>query len=310
MTEPLHVAYRPHKFNEVIGHAGVIASLKSLIDNDDTHAFLFHGPSGVGKTTLARIVASELNCLPKDLLEIDAATNTGIDRMREVQEVLQYLPFGSGQIRAVIVDEAHGLSRQAWDSLLKVIEEPPAHIYWMLCTTQPDKVPPTIRSRCSPFALKSLKDDELELLLKQVCQREKIQLRNGITDLVIREAHGSPRQLLVNLALVRDHTDRAKAAAVLQALTDSDATRQLCRFLIEGRGSWQKAMGIVSHLEDVPAETVRIAVCNYFAVVAKGAKTEREAITALQILEAFSQYYNPAEQQAPLLRSIGQVLFQ
>ena len=147
-NRPLHIKWRPQKLNDVISHAFVVSSLKALLkEKECPHSFLFTGPSGVGKTTLARIVASYLEAA---VLEIDAATNTGIDAMRAVQDMARYKAIDNEK-RVVIIDECHALSKQTWQSLLKIVEEPPAHLYWAFCTTEPDKVPATIKTRCVQY---------------------------------------------------------------------------------------------------------------------------------------------------------------
>ena len=137
MSESLYVKYRPQHLDDVTGQDEVVKVLKGLVERNDTHAMLFTGPSGVGKTTLARIVALDLGCVEENggIMEIDGATYTGIDKMRSVQDGTQYQPFGKANHRCVILDECHRLSGQAWDSLLKVVEEPHSHMSWMFCTT-------------------------------------------------------------------------------------------------------------------------------------------------------------------------------
>lgn len=309
MSEALHIKYRPVSFEDVIGQDAVVTSLAKMIKRNASQAFLFSGPSGTGKTTLARIAASEMGCLAQDVLEIDAATYTGIDAMRQIQEVIRYKPFGEGQIRAIIMDEAHALSRQSWQSLLKVVEEPPAHVMWIFCTTERLKVPITIVTRCASFTLKPVSDTNLTDLVSRIAKIEGIKLKDDIRGLVVKEAGGSPRQALVNLALCRDLTNRKDAADILRTALMSDPIVELCRFITTGTGSWQKCMAIVSKLENESPEGVRIVMCNYVATALKNSKTEKETCHLLSILDAFGQSYNPAEQLAPLFLSIGRILF-
>jgi DNA polymerase III subunit gamma/tau len=308
MSEVLYDKYRPKTFDEVIGQSVVISSLKTVIEKKRSQTFLFCGPSGCGKTTLARITARAMGCLNKDIMEIPAAVYTGVEKMREVQEMAQYRPFGKGQGRAIIIDECHRLSGNAWDSLLKAIEEPSVFVSWYLCTTEMQKVPRTVKTRCATFTLKEVSDDNLRRLLQRVAKAESIQVPDGVVDLIIREAHGSPRELLSNLGQCENVKDKKQAAELLKTVLDSDTTLELCRFLIQG-GSWIRAMGIISKLEEENPEGVRIVVCNYIGSVLKNARNDKEAVRLLQMLEAFSTPYNQSERVAPLLLSVGQVLF-
>ncbi|MCI0551430.1 MAG: AAA family ATPase, partial [Anaerolineae bacterium] len=228
MTDALYDRYRPRTFDDVIGQVPTVRSLQKLVKGG-SHAFLFTGPSGCGKTTLSRICARELGS--PNPREIDASTFTGIDAMRQVQQDMQFKPFGNEKARAVIIDEAHGLSKQAWNSLLKSIEEPPQHLYWFLCTTEPAKVPKTIVTRCTSFHLSELSREDLDALLIHVCKSEKYKLAEGVATLCVREADGSARQLLVNLAKCYGAKDRVEAAALLRSVQDSDATIELCRYI-------------------------------------------------------------------------------
>jgi DNA polymerase III gamma/tau subunit len=304
----LHDKYRPNSFDEVVGQDAVVKALTDVIERKGTQAYLFCGPAGIGKTTLARIVAQEYGCLDGAVTEIDAATFTGVDDMRKVQTLLQYRAFGKSKYRAVILDEAHRLSSQAWDSLLKITEKPPRHAIWLLCTTNPSKLPNTIRTRFTTFTLNPVKDDQLAKLYEWVCAEERIKLSDAIGDMIIKEANGSPRQMLVNLELCRSITDRKEAAALLRSAIESDPTIELCR-LVTGGGSWTRAMALVEKLEDTNPESVRIIVMNYIATMLKGAKTDEAACRLLQIMDAFAEPYIHSENTAPLLRSIGRALF-
>jgi DNA polymerase III gamma/tau subunit len=307
VTTVLHIAHRPKTFKEVIGQAAAVKSLVGVLNRDGAHTFLFCGPSGVGKTTLARIAARYLHCEDQDINEVNGATHTGIDAMRELQLTSQYQPFGKSETRVMLIDECHQLSKAAWTSMLKATEEPPQHVYWFFCTTEPTKVPVAIKTRSHVITLKLVPDKELGVLYDKVCAAESIDLPGDIGDMVIREAKGSPRQMLVNLEACRDATSKKEAAELLRTALESDATIELCRYLANG-GTWGKGIVILEKLKGENPEGVRIIVSNYFAAAAMGAKSDREALHFLSILDAFSTPYTTQDQLAPLLLSVGRVV--
>lgn len=305
----LYNKYRPKQLSEIIGQDAVVESLEEVITRGETQSFLFTGPAGTGKTTLARIVARKMGCKLQDRLEIDGATFTGIDDMRKVQDIIRYRPFGAGERRAVIGDEVHRLSQQAWDSLLKSVEEPPKHVVWLFCTTNPDKVPRTIHTRCATFKLKEIPDNELTDLVDKIAKQEGIKLPEQIRGLIVREAKGSARQALVNLEVCRKVTDRAKAVELLRTAIDSAETIDLCRFIVDGKGSWKKAMGLVKGLDGTNPEGIRIVVCNYLGTALENSTTEQSTTHLLTLLENFSTPFNQSEGKAPLLLAIGRCLY-
>jgi DNA polymerase-3 subunit gamma/tau len=218
VTEPLHTKYRPRKLSEVAGQGEICKSLeKALKATARPHAFLFEGPPGTGKTTLGRIVADRLSC---SVIEIDAASNSGIDAMREVLTTARYQAFGEKANKMYLIDEAHGLSKQAWDSLLKIIEEPPPHIFFVFCTTNVSKVPASIVSRCLSYSLKPLRYDDLMDLLEYVCDEEPLQTDDKILQLIARSCDGSPRVALTMLAKVQGCEDAEEAGVLMQSAMD------------------------------------------------------------------------------------------
>lgn len=310
MTEILHLKYRPLSLDEVVGQGPVVKSVKRQIKDATAHTYLFCGPSGCGKTTLARIVAREVGCEATDILEIDAATHTGVDAMRQVKDSLQYKSLNSGK-RAVIIDECHALSKQAWQSLLKLLEEPPEHAYLFLCTTEASKVPLTIKTRCASYVLKSVSAPVLTELLEDIIEQEGMDVDDGVLELVVSESNGSPRQALTNLAVCAEAKDKKEAAQLLQSAADSDPVITLARFLIGKRGSFKSAVSLVMKISEagVQPESARIVLTRYFLGALKKVTNDKEAMRLLFILECFSQPFTQTDDAAPLLLAVGSVMY-
>lgn len=309
--QPLHQKHRPSKFEDVLGQDEVVKSLKSALKaSTRPHSFLFTGPSGCGKTTLARILASQLSCSMNNVIETDAATNTGIDSMRALTEVLKYQGFGDTPNRMIILDECHALSKAAWQSLLKAVEEPPPHVFFAFCTTDAAKVPDTIKTRCLVYNLRTVRHDVIVKLLERVCEEEDIRLFGDVIDLVARAADGSPRRALTMLSMVRECESKREAAVILEQPLENAEVIDLCRLLVAGRGlTWQKVQQTLSSLAEPNPEAVRIVVVNYLNVCLMKAASEKEVVRLLDVLAQFSKPINPSDKMAPILLAIGNILY-
>lgn len=192
----LYRQYRPQSFAEVRGQGQVTDVLQKAIANKKlAHAYLFAGPRGTGKTTVARILARELGVSDKDLYEIDAASNTGVDNIRELREAVNTVPFES-PYRFYIIDEAHMLSRSAWNAFLKTLEEPPAHVMFVMATTERDKIPETIQSRCEIYTFRQPTRQMLADTMSDVAKSEGYALDRPAAELVALLAEGSFRDAL------------------------------------------------------------------------------------------------------------------
>ena len=185
--------YRPQNFDEVLGQEHITKVLKNSVEqNSFAHAYLFAGSRGTGKTSIARILAKNLGCSDNDIYEIDAASNRGIDDIRELREAVNSLPFDS-PYKTYIIDEAHMLTKEAFNALLKTLEEPPAHTVFVLATTEFDKLPATISSRCQSFSFKKPEHQLLKQVISNIAEKEGARLEQPSIDLIALLSEGSFR---------------------------------------------------------------------------------------------------------------------
>lgn len=218
----LYRKYRPQKFSEVVGQEHVVRTLQGALQtNKLAHAYLFAGPRGTGKTTLARILAKVINCdrlqdsdacaecsfclevkngRALDLIEIDAASNRGIDEIRALREGTRFSSMNAGKYKTYIIDECHQLTKEASNALLKTLEEPPTKTMFILATTEPHKMLPTILSRVQRFDFKKLSTDQIVTKLTGIAQEEKIKIEKDLLRLIALQAEGSLRDAESNFS--------------------------------------------------------------------------------------------------------------
>lgn len=301
--------YRPKKWDQVLGQDDVVKGVRAVIDGDTSHSFLLTGPSGIGKTTIARLIAAEVKCERQNLVEVDGATNTGIDKMRAVAEGTMYCGFGGSITKLVIVDECHSISKQAWQALLKSVEEPPPHVFWCFCTTELSKVPQTIVTRCATFVLHPVRPSQLEDLLTMVVEREKFRTPPEVINLISRQSFGSPRRALTYLSACYACKTAKEALPMVEKVDESGDAIVLARALVKGGLNWQKAMRILEPLREQNPESIRLVTLAYLTTVAFGAGSDKQAGRCLEMLDCFSEPYSSSEGFAPMLLSLGRIIY-
>jgi DNA polymerase III subunit gamma/tau len=196
MSEVLYRKYRPSNFGEVMGQEHIVSVIEKSIKNKKVaHAYLFSGSRGIGKTSIARILAKELSTHPDDIYEMDAASNRGIDEIRAIRDAVNTLPYHS-LYKIYIIDEVHMLTKEAFNALLKTLEEPPAHVIFMLATTELEKIPETIISRCEVYRFKKPTVEVLSKQVQNVAKQEGFEISKASAELVSLLGDGSFRDTL------------------------------------------------------------------------------------------------------------------
>lgn len=308
MAEPLITKYRPTSFDDVllVGHKTVVSALERVIKSETCpHAFLFTGPSGIGKTTLARITASALEA---EILEIDAASNSGVDNARMVIENGQYQSLSGSARKFYLIDEFHGMSRAAMDALLKTLEEPPSHLYFGLCTTEAHKVRETIVTRCYSVKLDHVRDSDIEELLDLVCEVEGWQPDGSIRQMVVQAATGQPRKALTLLQNVHDVKTVEEARRIIPLMEGSDPARDLLDALVNNRG-WDLVSKALEKIEDADLEALSTTGASWMATAMMRTRSEEQARRIWTILDALTFPTSTFDRRAAFVAAVGRVMW-
>jgi DNA polymerase-3 subunit gamma/tau len=285
----LYRKYRPDCFTDVAGQKKAVTTLRNFVkDKKVPHAILFSGGSGVGKTTLARIMRTELDCHSDDFNEINCADFRGIDMIREIRKNSKYAPM-KGKTKIWLIDEVHMMTTQGQNAILKLLEDPPSYVYFFLATTDPNKLIRTIRTRTTEIALEEFNLKEMTRFLQKFVAKymEGVTLSKNELHIIHDKSEGSPRKALVILEslLSLDEEDRAQ---FLEELHGSEAKCiELCRALIGG-AKWSEVASILRTLNEDP-ESVRRAVLGYArTVLLSNGKT---APRAYLVLDSFKDNF-------------------
>ena len=285
----LYKKYRPTKFSEIIGQDTPVKILQTkLKKNTLPHTLLFSGPSGCGKTTLARILKRKLKCGKHDFKELNAADFRGIEMVRDIRSHLYQAPI-NGKCRIWLIDECHRITTDAQNAFLKMLEDTPNHVYFMLATTDPQKLKNTIRTRCTEIVVKNLTDKSLMSLLINICKKEKVSINKDVLDKIIECSNGSARKALVFLNQVIELDDEDDMIEAIKATTVEVQAIAIARALLNPRMKWMDMTKVLKESLNEEPEQIRWMILGYAKkVLLSGGKFSGRAYL---IIDAFRDHF-------------------
>lgn len=288
--------YRPKNIDEFHGNA----QLKKVLKNSKIPSqVLFFGDAGCGKTTLARIFAKQLKCSDFDLKEIDTGDFRGIDTVREIRRIMGKKPM-KGPVRVFILDECHKLSNDAMNALLKALEEPPAHCYFFLCTTNPENLINTIKSRCTQYKVQALSEKQLFNLVTEIAEKEEVKLPKKVGLQIARDSLGRPREALKILGKIIHLDEEEMLESAKQEAERREQSITLCRAIMSKR-NWKEIASLFKSIDEEP-ETVRRTIRSYFSSVLLNGNSE-----AFIVLDCLKQPFYNIDGKNELVRCLYEI---
>lgn len=297
----LYKRYRPKTLKGVVGQDGAINSLSRMVDqNKVPHTILLTGPSGTGKTTIARILKEHLQCSDNDFFEVNCADFKGIDFVRDIRRTAGLQPLG-GESRVWLIDECHQLTKDAQNAFLKLLEDTPKHVYFMLATTDPQKLLKTIHTRSTEIKLSLLDSASLDRVVRRVLDKEKIDLTDKVVDEIVEAADGSARKALVILEQVMGlENEEDQLAGVQASALNKEEAFKLAQELMFPRGGWVEVARILRGLKDEDPEGIRYLILSYArsCMIGKEDKAPNEKFggRAFKIIEIFGHNFYDSKQ--------------
>lgn len=284
----LYKKHRPTSLKQISGQSTAVEMLSSFLKKRKVpHSILFSGPSGCGKTTLARILKDKLDCGDIDFSEINCADFRGIDMVREIRQTMHLSPI-NGSVRMWLIDECHKLSNDAQNAFLKLLEDTPSHVYFVLCTTDPGKLLKTIITRCTEIRVSPLTHIEMKGLLQDIAGKEGFTISDEVYERIVEVSEGSARKGIVLLEQVAGlDTDEARINAILAQDVKVQAIA-LARAMIKPKISWNEIAGIIKGIEEEPEKIRRLILSYASSVCLSGGPL---ASKAAKILACFRDHW-------------------
>jgi DNA polymerase III gamma/tau subunit len=285
VSDELYKKLRPKTLKTVVGQEAACATLSTFGRDKMPHTVLLTGASGCGKTTLARIAAAQIRCDPSEVQEVNCADNRGIELARDLKKRAYSFPL-TGDRKAWILDEVHALTKDAQSAMLKLLEDTPPHVYFFLCTTDPQKLLPTIITRCTEIKVKVVSPTGIKSILERAIKAYRLTVSDDAVSAVVNESDGSPRKALVLLNQIKDITDPEEQAEAVEKASFRATAILIARAMTNPRVAWPEVAKLLKDLTD-EVETVRHVVLGYFRsiLLGGGALAPRAAL----VIERFSE---------------------
>jgi DNA polymerase III subunit gamma/tau len=292
VKDGFHLEFRPKTWEEVRGNEHTVKSLREMLSRPrKPHSYLLFGPTGCGKTTLARLMAQELGCHSSEFFEMNTGNLRGIDTVREVIESALYVPT-MGKVKVYLFDEAHQITGAAADALLKFLEDTPRYVYIILATTNPEKLSPTVKGRLEKFQVHPLRDADMLKLIMDVMEKKEIKVSTNdkIVERIYEIADGCPREALLVIEKLLTVTDVVEANKVLDEYSsDAEWVRVICGHLLNRMKNWSHIVEILKEHKEEDIENTRRGVLGYMQSVLlnPNPKMGMDKIRASEIIEIF-----------------------
>lgn len=285
----LYLKYRPTELEDVKGNIEIVSILEKMLNAPEEfpHAILLAGGTGCGKTTIGRIIANRLGCVGSDFIEVDAGQMRGIDTIREIRQNSSFRP-AEGKCRVWLLDEFHKSTNDAQNAILKILEDTPKHVYFIICTTEPNKLISAVLGRLQRFDVKPLNESQMYGLLRKVVKEEGQSLSKEIYDQIILDSLGHSRNALQILEKVLNCPEDKRLEIAKQSAEQQNQVIDLCRALLR-KAKWKEVNSILVGLKGVDPEEIRRAVLGYCQAIL----LKEENDMAAHIMENYIEpFYN------------------
>lgn len=308
VAAPLITRYRPERWDQVVGHDSEIDALQRAMASDShPHSYLLTGIKGTGKTTIARLIGQELEA---EVIEVVGSVSSGVEDMRELVNTAMHASLHGNGNRLFLIDECHRLSRNAWDALLAVLEEPPAHAYFALCTTEAHRLPETVVSRCYGIKLQPLSNNHLDELLEVIAELEGWSVRDDVLSAVVQAARGSARMGITLLQRAHSATGREEVERTLEQEEAKEPVKQLMQFILKGGKSWVRAKPLLSAIDAQDDYTEALTTSRrYISGALVFSTDESEAKRIWTILEMMTAPMDGFDPKVAFITIVGRLIW-
>lgn len=289
----LYKKHRPTRLKDIEGQDSAVKTLKSFIDNDKVpHFILLTGPSGCGKTTIARILRDVINCVDSDFKEINCADFKGIDMVRDLRSQIGRSPI-HGDARMWLIDEAHELTTPAQNAFLKMLEDTPKHVYFIMCTTNADKLLNTIKTRATDITLQSMSNPAIQQMMTRVLKMEGKGISLEVGEKIGEHCEGSGRRAMVLLDMIIDLEDEEDQLTAIEPTKTQAQAIEIFRALMTNKTDWPKMAALLKRCDEEPEGIRRLILACARNIMLSGKKGSNRAFVVIQ---SFSENYFETKQ--------------